>query len=52
MVGDARDGVDHRLAVPVDGDLQTPLGTGFDEIVDGFLDLLLKVIHDRIPSYW
>src|SRR3712207_5913352 len=28
QVGDARDGVDHWLAVSVDGDLQTPLCTG------------------------
>jgi len=52
MVGDARDGVDHRLAVPVDGNLQSPLGSGRDKPVYGFLDLLLKVVHDRIPSYW
>jgi len=48
-VGDASDGVNHLLAVPVDGDLQAPLGPRFDQPVDGFLDLLLKVVHDLIP---
>ncbi len=49
-VGDARDSVDYQVAVSVDGYLQTPLGSGLDELVDGFLDLLLKVVHDRVPS--
>jgi hypothetical protein len=48
-VGDASDGVGHLLTVPVDGDLQAPLGSRFDQPVDGFLDLLLKVVHDPIP---
>ena len=43
-------GVEHLLAMLVDGDLQTPLGSGLDELVDGFLDLLLNVAHDRCPS--
>jgi hypothetical protein len=32
--------------------LQTPLGSGLDKPVDGFLDLLLEVVHDRFPSRW
>src|ERR671911_609164 len=28
----------------------TPLGAGLDQPVDGFLDLLLNVVHERFPS--
>src|SRR4028119_1833298 len=48
----ARGAVDHRVALPVDRHLQTPLGSGLDNPVDGFLDLLLDVVHDRSPSQW
>jgi len=48
VVGDARDGVDHQIAVPVDGDLQAPLGARLDQLVDGFPDLLLDVVHDLL----
>jgi hypothetical protein len=51
-IGDARDGVDYRLAVAVDGDLQAPLGPGVDQPVDGFLDSLLDVVHDRTPPWF
>jgi hypothetical protein len=50
VVGDARDGVDHLLALLVDGDLQAPLGARLDQLFDGFLDLLLDVVHERLPS--
>jgi hypothetical protein len=49
VVGDARDGVAYQVTAPVYGDLQTPLGSRLDQLVDGFLDLLLKVFHDRVP---
>jgi hypothetical protein len=49
-VGYARDGVYQRLALAVDGGLQTPLGPRVDQPVDGFLDLRLNVAHDRFPS--
>jgi hypothetical protein len=52
VIGDARCGVYHRLAVPVYGDLQTHLGSGLDEHIDGFLDLLLKDVHDPFSSQW
>jgi hypothetical protein len=39
------------LAVPVDGDLQATLGSGLDQLVDGFLDLLLDVVHYRSPPW-
>src|SRR5215217_9358448 len=48
-VGNASDGVDHWLTIAVDGDLQTLLGSGLDEPVDGLLDLVLDVGHDRSP---
>src|SRR5829696_3209038 len=48
-VSNAGDGVDYRFAVLVDGDLQATLGAGLDQLVDGFLDLLLNVVHDRFP---
>jgi len=51
-IGDARDGVDRRLAVAVDGDLQTPLGSRLDQPADGFLDSLLDVVHDRTPTWF
>jgi hypothetical protein len=44
--------VSDRVALPVDRHLQTPLGSGLDQIVDSFLDLLLDVVHDRFPSRW
>src|SRR5215208_6056308 len=50
-VGDARDGVDHLLAAPVDGDLQSPLGSGLDQLVEGLLDSLLNVGHYRSPPW-
>jgi hypothetical protein len=49
-VGGARDGIDHLLTVPVYGNLQAPLVSRVDQLVDGFLDLLLSVVHDRFPS--
>jgi hypothetical protein len=48
-VGDANNGVYHQVATPVYGYLQTALGTGLDEPVDGLLDLLLKVVHELFP---
>jgi hypothetical protein len=50
MVGDASDGIYYLFAVPVYGNLQTPLGPRFDQLVDSFLDPLLKVFHRLIPS--
>src|SRR6266566_2114491 len=50
-VGDAGDGVDHLLAVPVHGHLQAALGSGLDQLVDGLLHLLLKVVHDPLLSF-
>jgi len=47
-VGDAGDGVDHLLAAPVGGDLDAALGSRLDQLVDGLLDLLLHVAHDRL----
>ena len=41
-VGDAGHGVDHLLAVAVDGDLDAPLGPGLDQLVDRLLHLLLS----------
>jgi hypothetical protein len=48
-VGDARGGVDHLFALVVDGDLQSPLSPGLNQLVDGFLDSLLNVGHDQSP---
>src|SRR5215217_4299367 len=48
-ISNAGDGVDYRFAVLVDGDLQATLGFGLDQLVDGFLNLLLNVVHDRFP---
>ena len=48
-VGYARDGVDHLLAVAVDGYLHAPLRPGLDQRVDGFLDLLLDAGHVLSP---
>jgi hypothetical protein len=36
--------------VPVDGSLQTPLGTGFDQPIDGFLNLFLDVVYEGFLS--
>ena len=43
------DCVGHLLAVPVDGDLQTPLGSGLNQLVDDFLYLILNIGHDPTP---
>jgi hypothetical protein len=51
-VGGASDGVDYRLAMPVHGDLQAPLGSILDQPVDLFLNLLLGTVHKRFPSQW
>src|SRR3712207_1908986 len=37
--------------MPVDGYLQTPLGSGLDQPVDSFLDSLLNVVHDPTPPW-
>src|SRR5215218_2293767 len=42
-VSESGNGVDYLLAIPVDGDLQAPLGSRFDQLVDCSLDPLLKV---------
>jgi hypothetical protein len=52
MISDTRDGVDYKLALPIDGDLQAPLGPGLDKLVNGFLDSLLKVVYGLVPSRW
>jgi hypothetical protein len=48
-VGDASDCVGYLLAVPVDSDLQTPLGSRLDQLVDDFLYLILDFGHDPTP---
>jgi hypothetical protein len=49
-VGDPGDGVDHLLAVAVDGDLDASLGAGVDQLVDDLLDVLLQLAHASQPS--
>jgi hypothetical protein len=44
-VGEAGDGADHLLAVPVGGHLDALLGAGPDQLVDRLLDLLLELAH-------
>src|SRR5829696_8827004 len=48
-VGDASDCLSYLLAVPVDSDLQTPLDSRLDQLVDEFLYLILDFGHDPTP---
>jgi hypothetical protein len=45
LIGEAREGVDYQFAAPVHSDLQPALGSGIDQVANGFLNLLLNVNH-------
>src|SRR5687768_7395752 len=48
-VGNASNSVGHLLAIPVYGDLQSPLRPRFNQLVDRLLYLILNLGHDPTP---